>query len=207
LNRRSEITTFKGFDLVPASGGGIPPNGGVGVAQVEAIPRDLGQAFDDLFKIAALADACCTEPNTGCSGSSGQSCQTLADAFTALDPDGRFLTVQSPSPDQQSEDLITYAAFARFNGDYITARDPQIQRSTFSPSYPMRFRGFLEGLSGDGSLVRSTEGSVRINVCRSCGQLNNNNAINGSGPRVPFYIVDDGMGMETIDPASGCLIN
>lgn len=210
LNRRSEITDFKGFDLVPASGGGISPNGGQGVVQVEAIPRDLGQAFDDLFKIAALADACCTVPNTGCSGTDmtpGGPCAQLAQAFATLDPDGTFLTVQAPSADQQSEDLITYAAFARFNGDHITARDPQVQRSLLAPSYPMRFRGFLEGLSGDGSLVRSTEGSIKINVCRSCGVLNPNPGVNGSGPRLPYYVIDDGMGGEQLDPQSSCFIN
>lgn len=202
LDEREDVEDFRGFDLLPATGASIEP-GEFGVVAVQAIPSELGQAIDEFFILAALADQCCVN-SPGCSGEINQntqaSCGALRDAFASLDPSGNLLTVESGSTDTTSEDVARYAAFARFYGSYISFRNPpDFQNSIFGPSYTMKFRGFLEGITADGSLVRSSETSVQFNICKSCGVINT--ARNG---RVSVYEDADGVIGEGI---ARCLID
>ncbi len=173
LDRRDDTQTFVGFDFAQAEGSAIPPEED-GVAVVRAIPQQLGDAFDDLFTIAEYADSCCRE-STGCDGqatSMASRCSELLARFSALDPTGRFgLSVQSSQAGQASRDLARFRPFAIFSGDYWLQFEatPALVGAT----YPMRLRGFLEGVTPDGQTQVSNEAAIGIEVCKNCGRYTN----------------------------------
>jgi hypothetical protein len=206
LDKRGDANdAFTGFDFVNATGPVILA-GGSGIAVVNAIPPELGRAFDDLFTIAALADSCCKD-SPGCSGQATagtpaeQSCGDLEQIFRALDPDGRNLQVSSGSAGTRSEDLVTFLPFSRYEGNYSTfiRPDPQIENAIVSPRYLMRYRGVLEGITGGGTLVRSQDFSTGLGVCRACGQQ-------FQGSRLPAFLTVSSMG--GLEPTRGaCLVD
>jgi hypothetical protein len=175
LDRRDDTQTFVGFDFAQAEGSAIPPEED-GVAVVRAIPQQLGDAFDDLFTIAEYADRCCRE-STGCDGqatSMTSRCSELQARFSALDPTGRFgLSVQSSQAGQASRDLTRFRPFAIFSGDYWQQFETNPPR--VGATYPMRLRGFLEGVTPDGQTQVSNEAAIGIEVCKNCGLYNGSN--------------------------------
>lgn len=174
LDKRADTQNFVGFDVVSASGGSIDGGGGRGIANVGVVPFAMGQAIDETFRIAALAEQCCFETRaSNCDGqSTGLSCTRLTQIFQALDPTGSSLQVAVQAG--PSEDLVRFQTFAIFNGENLCARDRTLCDSSFlqSPAYKMRLRGVMEFLKADGALVTSDEYTKDLSFCRNCGYWN-----------------------------------
>lgn len=170
-DRRADVSTFVGFDVVPVSGGRIAGEGGLGVAMAQVVPSRLAQGLDETFRVAALAEACCHDSqDSGCDGQAATpACLRLGEIFAGLDPTGELLRVSaSPGP---SEDLLRFAAFSPFNGGTHCARFPADCDASFlqGPSYRMRLRGVMELMADDGSLIHASEATADIDFCRNCG--------------------------------------
>lgn len=174
LDKRADTQSFVGFDVVPVTGGSIEGGGGQGIAAATVIPFAMGQAIDETFRIAALAEQCCFETRaTNCDGqSTAQSCTRLTQIFQALDPTGSSLQVAVQAG--PSEDLVRFQAFALYNGGNLCARDRTLCDSSFleGPSYPMRMRGVMEFMKSDGELVTSDDHTQTLHFCRNCGYWN-----------------------------------
>lgn len=172
--RRDENASFAGFDTVEASGALIPGSGGLGIVRVTAVPFALGQAIDETFEVASLAEQCCFETRaTNCDGqSTAVACTRLEQIFRELDPSG--VQLQVAVQNGPSDDLVRFQAFAIYNGGNLCVRDRTLCDSSFlqGPTYSMRLRGHLELLDTDGDLARSDEFATSIEFCRNCGYWN-----------------------------------
>lgn len=203
LDKRADANQeFVGFDVVPAEGGAIAPEE-IGVAVIRPVPFQLGQAINDTFRIAVLADECCRLANTNCDGSDqtpGNSCKTLQDIFATIDP--MNLSVSSGKAQQPSEDLLTFRGFSVFDGSYAARTNSTPDQPLIGAFYPMRLRGTLEGMNGDGSLVTSSEIGQQVGFCRTCGQINQRMMIPPS--RVVFSTDPTPAGLGSL-PGNACL--
>ncbi len=160
LDNRGDTTgNFVGFDVIPASGAAITPGGGIGVAEINPVTSQMGEAVRDMFEISRLADACCSE-DTDCATSVqrdpnnfGAACSALNTLFTQLGDANRIKNAEFVSRMQRfsSFDATSPGAFIAQGG---------------VAQYNMRLRGVFEGVTSDGDLVSSTEFAQLIGFCR-----------------------------------------
>ena len=157
VDRREDVVgDFKGSDVIPASGPSIPA-GGIGFASITPVPLELGEAFDEVFDFARLANACCQNVGGGdCSRvgmaftpGAADECNQLQNAFQRVAPQGELDV-------RDVQDLTGWAAFSRYDG-------------VSGSGFPLRLRGVLEGLTSTGDLVTSSELVHVISICRDCG--------------------------------------
>ena len=157
LNNRDDTGDFIGFDAVSASGDAIQPQA-ISLAAFEPVPPQLGQAFDELFQLASLANACCAEVG-GCNNvvnanlAGNGACRSLQDLFNGLS-NGR-LNANVPA------DVQRWQPFSIYEGQAAPA-------AAFA-TYPLRLRGRFELITGAGEMITSNELIHNINVCRGCG--------------------------------------
>ena len=173
LDRRETGGDFAGFDIVPVDAAPIPA-GEPGLAIVKAVPFQLGAAFADTFRIAKLADDCCRK-TAGCQGTDNSvaSCFELDGLFASIDPTGSFgLSVQTTQQGRPSEDLVRFRPFAIFHGDYWLDVDPLSHRSDYGADYPLKLRGQLEVVTGDGYSLTSSQLVQEVGLCMNCGPYN-----------------------------------
>ena len=167
VDKRSDAQAIdENSDILPAYGPAIPA-GGAGVANVRAVPHELGRAVDELWDIAVLADKCCRR--TECVGDlSDQDCRALQNIFDAVDGTGALSAAGMTGT--QNLTLRRFADYAIYDGKYITMLDVEPRFDKVStPSFPIFFRGQLEGVTGYGEVVQSNDYSLQIDVCRNCG--------------------------------------
>jgi hypothetical protein len=146
---------FVGFDVIPATGATIPA-GSVGGVEIRPIPAPLGIAFYDMFTLAALAQACCGSTD-GCAGvenGANQECIRLQTLFNDVG------ILQN-----QTEAAQRYRPFSLFDGAV-----PPASTYPVTPTYPLRMRGVLEGVTSSGDTVTSNEYSQDIGVGRNLKQ-------------------------------------
>jgi hypothetical protein len=186
LDKRSQTTsTFVGLDVIPASGDTIPPGDNWGMVDITPIPYELGQALDELFTVAAYADDCCRN-SQDCSGTgqagcgmagpgvqcaAGCSCCLVDKLFATLDKNQMQRTPFSQGT-PQNKDLVRFAPFAEFNGDYWVKNVETANGGTpreVGDEYQMRMRGVLEGVISDGTLVSSDQFAWEFDLCKQCG--------------------------------------
>lgn len=164
---QKDTREFQGFDVVPASGPVIEPNGGIAVVLVKPITTQLAHAMGETFILANLADDCCksldgiggcTEENLRNLAPNGMDkCGELQRAFDKIAPDK--LSVN------KIDDIEKFRPFAIFDHMSNPPRGMGL-----GPTYPMRIRGVLEGVTGDGSIVSSAEYFDEIHICANCNQ-------------------------------------
>ncbi len=160
LDNRGDTTgNFVGFDVIPASGPAIDPGGGSGLAEINPVTSQMGEAVRDMFEISRLADACCSE-DTDCATSVqrdpnnfGAACSALNTLFTQLGDANRIKNADFVTRMQRfsSFDATSPGAFIAANG---------------VAQYNMRLRGVFEGITADGDLVSSTEFAQVVGFCR-----------------------------------------
>ncbi len=146
---------FVGFDVIPATGGAIPA-GGTGSVEIRPIPAPLGIAIYDMFTLASLAQACCASTD-GCAGvenGSNQQCIQLQSLFQDVG------ILQN-----QTEAAQRYRPFALFDG----GSPPTAGTNLPTPTYPLRMRGVLEGVTSSGDTVTSNEWAQDIGIGRNLG--------------------------------------
>ena len=158
LDERDETTrSFVGFDVITASGGAIAP-GSFGGVQIRPVPAQLGIAVFDMFSLAALAQGCCDSPD-GCAGvdnGANQACNDLSAAFNDVGIANHL------------EGALQYRPFSLFDGNTPPTGGPGGTGQP-TPSYTMRMRGVLEGVTGSGDLVTSNEWAQDIGFGRNTG--------------------------------------
>ena len=69
-------------------------------------------------------------------------------------------------------DVLKFRPFAVFDAVANPPRPasvPQIGKFAVPATYPLRLRGVLEGVTGNGSTVSSTEYFEEIHLCANCG--------------------------------------
>jgi hypothetical protein len=168
---QKDTREFQGFDVVPASGGAIQSNGGLGIVFVKPITTQLAHAIGDTFALGVLADRCCnslvpggcTEENLrNLPAGTNDDCGQLQTEFNKIAPDK--LSVN------KLDDVEKFRPYAIYDWAYSGVRPQNAGMSGAGPGYPMRIRGVLEGVTGDGSIVSSTEYFEIINICANCGQ-------------------------------------
>ncbi|MBK8014346.1 MAG: hypothetical protein IPK13_23730 [Deltaproteobacteria bacterium] len=160
---------FRGFDVVPAAGGTIKPTT-EDIVDIRPITPQLAQALDDLFTLAVQAESCCRQAGScqavteqlPSSFASGTACANLVESFDAIAP-GQLSTTKI-------EHIQRFRPFAIFDGNFFTA-NISANTGTYgrTPGYAMRMRVALEGVTGDGASVTSSEFSDIVTVCRDCG--------------------------------------
>lgn len=159
LDNRNDTNEFVGFDQVSASGATAMP-GGQGLIEFRPIPPQLGLAFDEVFQLATLSNACC-ELLGGCQNAanadlnSNNACRNLQQIFDAVG-DGSLRATDVDA-------LRRWQPFSIYDG---TAA-PTV---TFA-AYPMRLRGRFELITAGGSMVTSNELVHEVSVCRACGRI------------------------------------
>lgn len=167
---REAAADFVGFDVVPASGPRMT-GGRAEVVTAQVVPFALGNALDETFQIAALAEQCCFETRaTDCDGQSNVlPCSRLTQIFQALDPTGSALQVAAPQG--PSEDLVRFQSYAIFNGTALCGRDRSACDGSVlrGPAYRMRIEGVMEFLGDDGALRSSNQTELDVDFCRNCG--------------------------------------
>jgi hypothetical protein len=181
INRQTK--EFVGRDVVLASGSPILPLGS-GVIEVTVIPAPLGQAFADLFNAAKLAKLCCDSTGTGgCSDTDLASAPQMPDSACGK-LQNFFDTIAGPNKlsSRSFADISKFLGYGMFDAEVVTPT-----RGSLPPTYPIRIRGIVEGVTGDMTVVHSTEWSDVIHICGHCGNdpMINPNVIskaNGSTP-------------------------
>lgn len=167
--QQKDVRQFQGFDVVPASGGTIPPNGGVGLVLVKPITTQLAHAFGESLDLAVTADRCCNSfANGGCNSDNlrdvtandNTPCGQLQRDFDKIAKDTLSAT--------RIDDVEKFRPYAVFDWVYAGTRAASTPPNGYGPGYPMRLRGVLEGVTGDGSIVSSTEYYEIINICANC---------------------------------------
>jgi hypothetical protein len=167
---QKDTREFQGFDVVPASGATIEANGGIGIVLVKPITTQLAHAMGETFILADLANECCksldniggcTEQNLRNLAPNGQDkCGELQKAFDKIAPDK--LSVN------KLDDIEKFRPYAIFNHISEPPRSNSSGPLAIGATYPMRLRGVLEGVTGDGSIVSSTEYYEEIHICANC---------------------------------------
>lgn len=154
---------FQGFDVIPATGQAIDAGGNLGLVSIRPITPQLGGALNDMFTLAQRAQACCTEAG-GCMtdadlqrAASGPACTALQALFDTIAGTGQLRNTRA----SDLQKFIPYQAFDLRGG----TRKPG---TTVGPSYPLRLRGVLEGVTGSGSVVTSAEYDETIGICAEC---------------------------------------
>jgi hypothetical protein len=159
---------FYGFDVVQASGPAIPPNGGVGIVFVRPITVQLARALGEVFELANLAEACCQDVPGGCSDENlagiptngTDDCGKLQSAFETIAPNSGLSV-------NEIDDVQKFRPYRIF--DWTAPPAPRLPPTGgLGAGYPMRLRGVLEGATGDGSIVSSTEYLDTIHLCANC---------------------------------------
>jgi len=170
-DKRNEQTpaSFFGFDVVPVFGASIAPTESR-PWRVQVVPPEFGQHIDDAFRIAAMADECCSQDNDNCTGTvmGGKDCANDQDAcacitefFQTLDPNGeKGLTVASDDPEVPSPLLQRLAPFSVF--DNLYANSPTFD----SRKYSVRQRGVFEAAMPDGETIQSSQTITSIRLGR-----------------------------------------
>ncbi|MEO1231862.1 MAG: hypothetical protein AAFZ18_23450 [Myxococcota bacterium] len=164
FDQRDDTGDFIGFDQVSASGPVTEPQGN-GLATFRPIPPELGLAFDEVFQLAELANACCDELGANCFSGVGANVtpggtNACAQLQATFDTFGEGLRVDSGNP-QQASDLNRWQPFSIY-----TANTAPIVAGAY---YTMRIRGEFEFITASGSNVVSNELLHDIGICRGCG--------------------------------------
>jgi hypothetical protein len=149
---------FVGFDVIPATGAAIPA-GTVGGVEIRPVPAPLGIAIYDMFTLAALAQACCASTD-GCAGvenGANAECIRLQTLFNDVG------ILQN-----QTEAAQRYRPFSLFDGAM-----PPSSTYPVTPTYALRIRGVLEGVTSSGDTVTSNEWSQDIGIGRNLAQGTN----------------------------------
>lgn len=163
---QKDAREFQGFDVVQASGKAISPNNEIGIAFVRPITVQLARAFGEVFLLAGLAEDCCQSIPGGCTEDNlrnvpttgNDACGELQDVFETIAP--------SKLSVNEIDDVQKFRPYSLF--DWSNAVPPGRPPATIGVSYPMRLRGVLEGVTGDGSIVSSTEYYETVNICANC---------------------------------------
>ncbi len=152
-NRDATGGDFVGFDVIPATGGLIPA-AGTGSVEIRPVPAPLGLAMYDMFTLAALAQTCCASTD-GCGGvenGANQECIRLQTFFNDVG------ILQN-----QTEAAQRYRPFSLFDG----ATPPTQGTALPTPTYELRIRGVLEGVTNAGQTVTSNDWSQDIQLGRN----------------------------------------
>jgi hypothetical protein len=171
INRPTK--SFVGRDVVLAYGAAVQGNGSEGLVSVNVIPPELGQAFADLFRLAQLSQKCCASTGGGCTDADlaaanqgmGSDCGNLQAAFDQITGVPKKLSATS------SQDIQKFLPWGQFDANVVkpTMCSPVSGVACLPPTYSMRVRGILEGITGDGSTVSSTEWEDVVHICGHCG--------------------------------------
>lgn len=159
--------TFEGFDVIPASGNTIEPNGDVGLVEIRPITAQLGAAFNDVFQLAAMAQACCDDAPRGCDDQTLQSKRNGPGTPCGI-LQSTFDTIAGPNQlsAQRYEDLQKFRPFLVYDHAAVNPNGGPGP----SPAYSLTLRGVLEGVTQDGSTVRSSEWRQSVHICANCSQ-------------------------------------
>jgi hypothetical protein len=171
---------FKGLDVVPASGPAIEPSENA-IVLVRPITTQLARALNDVFILADQAEACCGEV-MGCNQANLQNapttgngpCARLQTEFNRIAPNKLSVTrledIQKFRPYRLFDHLAYPPRPANNQGDIdenqMMNGGPETQ--VYGAAYPLRLRGVLEGITGDGETVSSTEYFEIIHLCAHC---------------------------------------
>lgn len=167
--QQKDVRRFQGFDVVPAAGATIPPNGGIGLVLVKPITTQLAHAFGETLDLAVTADRCCNSfLSGGCNdenlrdvtSNDNTPCGQLQRDFEKVAKDSLSAT--------RSDDIERFRPYAVFDWVYSNIRQGSQPPDGRGPGYPLRLRGVLEGVTGDGSIVSSTEYWEIVNLCANC---------------------------------------
>ncbi len=167
LDERNEAAGGVGFDQVPASGGAIRAQQ-VGLVSFTPIPTQLGNAFDDFFRLAEEAERCCHSVG-GCSNLAMANttmgpCKDLQDLFDGISAPGTF----SARTQQDVDQWRLYSEYTWVNSIAGPGGNVLNKHPTLVGSYPLRLRGRFEGITAAGSEVISTDLITEIKLCRGC---------------------------------------
>jgi hypothetical protein len=133
----------------------------------------LARAFNEVFTLAGLADRCCKSAQNASGNCDDQSLQTAP-----IGPNTDCGNLQAAfdriaGPDRLSAqsflDIQKFRPYQIYDHNQVMPAMNPTLFPTRGPTYSLRIRGVLEGVTGDGSIVGSTEWFQDISICANCG--------------------------------------